>query len=357
MILRACATLLLFVLLPLALVGLARADPPRIARPVPVAPGAATAIPPLPPAVIDPTLAIGGEELKARKIETRLSVDVHINGLGPYHFVVDSGADTSVVGLRIAQNQQLPLGTPVVLNGMTGSDQVDRVKVDSLTLGPSTVKQLELPVLREGDIGGDGLIGIDALAHQRLMLDFERRLITVEDARRPMKTLPGEIVIVARSRRGQLLLTQVRADRLPLLAVIDTGAEITIGNTALRDMLLRKHHGKLWTIDAIGVTGAHIQLPMAWIDELQIGPITLQNVPVAFADVPPFELFGLSRQPSLMLGTDILETFRRVSLDFRARKVRFQVRQCRREGFILSTTPENLHTRVSSTAAADVCVH
>ena len=149
---------------------------------------------------------IGGKELKARQIETRLSVAVQVNGRGPYHFVVDSGADTSVVGLRIAQRQQLPLGSPVILNGMTGSDQVDQVKVESLTLGPSIVRQLELPVLREDDLGGDGLIGIDALARQRLMLDFERRLITVEDARRPMKALPGEIVIVARSRRGQLLL-------------------------------------------------------------------------------------------------------------------------------------------------------
>ena len=46
---------------------------------------------------------------------------------------------------------------------------------------------------------------------------------------------------------------------------------------------------------------------------------------MAFADVPPFKLFGLSDQPALLLGTDILESFRRVSLDFRARKVRFQL--------------------------------
>jgi predicted aspartyl protease len=357
MILRACATLLLFTLSPLALVSDARAEPPRISRPLPVPLGTSTAMPPLPTAAIDPTLTIGGKELKARQIETRLSVAVQVNGRGPYHFVVDSGADTSVVGLRIAQSQQLPLGSPVILNGMTGSDQVDRVKVESLTLGPSTVRQLELPVLREDDLGGDGLIGIDALARQRLMLDFERRLITVEDARRPMKALLGEIVIVARSRRGQLLLTQVRADRLPVLAVIDTGAEMSIGNTALRDLLLHKGRGRFWTTEAIGVTGAHIQLPMAWIDELQVGPIRLQNVPVAFADVPPFELFGLARQPALMLGTDILETFHRVSLDFRARKVRFEVRQCRRDGFNLSSTPEYLYTRVSSTAMAGVCAH
>jgi predicted aspartyl protease len=330
------------------------AQAPRIGKPVPVPLGPST-ISPLPPAVIDPTLAIGGMDLKARETETRLSVDVRIDGRGPYHFVVDSGADTSVIGLQIVKSLQLPLGSPVILNGMTGSEEVDRVKVDALTLGPSTVRNVELPVLRETDVGGDGLIGIDALAEQRLMLDFEKRLIKVEGARKPWKNEPGDIVIVARRRRGQLILTQVRAAGLPVLAVIDTGAEVTIGNTALRDRLLRKHRQKLWTADMIGVTGVHVQMLMAVIDELRVGPVTLEDVPIAFADVPPFGLFGLSDEPALLLGTDVLQTFRRVSLDFRARKVRFQVRTCHPEEVVFSTVPERFHTRLLSTGLADVC--
>lgn len=348
------ASLLAFpFLLYLPSMSFADGEAPQIRKPVPAA--ASPAIPPLSPAVVDPTLAIAGEDLKARKSETRLSVDVEVDGRGPYRFVVDSGADTSAVGLQIAKSLQLPRGSPVILNGMTGSDQVDRVEVESLTLGPNTVRNVELPVLRESDVGGDGLIGIDALGQQRLMLDFERRSIRVEDARKPWKTAPGDIVIVARRRRGQLILTQVRAAGLPLLAVIDTGAEITIGNTALRDRLARKHPDKFWNTEATGVTGVHIQLPMAVVDELQVGPVTLEDVPIAFADVPPFKLFNLLNEPALLLGTDILQTFRRVSLDFRARKVRFQVRTCRPEGVIFSTTPERFHTRLLSTGTADVC--
>ena len=67
-------------------------------------------MPPLPPAVIDDTLAIGGDDVDARKVETRLTVQVGVNGRGPYHFIVDSGADTSAVGIRIARQLQLPLG-------------------------------------------------------------------------------------------------------------------------------------------------------------------------------------------------------------------------------------------------------
>ena len=103
----------------------------------------------------------------------------------------------------------------------------------------STISNLELPALREQDLGGEGMIGIDALVEQRLMMDFEKRVIKAEDARQPAKLLDGEIVVTARRRRGQLILTQVKAAGLPIEAVIDTGSEISIGNLALRDKLIR----------------------------------------------------------------------------------------------------------------------
>jgi hypothetical protein len=327
----------------------AAAQPPQISKPRPAPPSAST-MPPLPPAIIDDTLSIGGDDVNARKVETRLSVDVRVNGRGPYQFVVDSGADTSVIGLRIAHDLQLPLGTPAVLHGMTDIDIVDRVKVDELTLGPSTVRNLELPALREQDLGGAGMIGIDALVRQRLMLDFEKHLIRVEDASKPPpRPLPDEIVVTAQLRHGQLILTQVRAVGLSLNAVIDTGSQITIGNIALRDKIVRRWKAKLETVTATGVTGKEISLQLARIAELRLGPVTLRNVPMAFADVPPFRVFGLSDRPSLLLGTDLLETFRRVSLDFRSRKVRFQLRQCATQGIVLSTSHTAAPTLLSST--------
>ena len=330
----------------------AAAERPRISKPRPAPPSPST-MPPLPPAAIDDTLAIGGEEVDARKVETRLTVEVRVNGRGPYHFVVDSGADTSVVGLRIARELELPLGTPVVLNNMTDRNIVDRVHVAELTLGPSTIRDLELPALREQDLGGAGMIGIDALVRQRLMMDFEKRLIKVEDATKPAKSLPGEIVVTARWRRGQLILTEVKAAGISLDAVIDTGSQITIGNLALRDKLVRRRHSKLETVSATGVTGKTVELQIARIGELKLGPITLRNVPIAFADVPPFDVFGLSDEPALLLGTDLLETFRRISLDFRARKVRFQLRRCSQSVAIGPTGRSSL-TRLSSTGA-EVC--
>jgi predicted aspartyl protease len=316
----------------------------------------AAKMPPLPPAVIDNALDIGGNDIDARKVRTRMTVAVRVNGQGPFRFVVDSGADTSVIGQRIARVLQLPPGTPVLLNGMTETTRVDRVLVKQLQLGESTVPDLQLPVLREEHVGGEGMIGIDALVEQRLLMDFEKRTIKVEDARKPPpRAEAGEIVVTARRRRGQLILTQVTANKRPVDAVIDTGSEITIGNLALRDRLIRRFPDRFTTIGVTGVTGAKVDLQLARIAELKIGTITLRDFPIAFAEVPPFAVFGLSEQPALLLGTDILEAFRRVSLDFRARKVRFQLKRCGSTGITLSTAPSASLARLSSNGNNETC--
>ena len=311
----------------------------------PSAPPPPVNVMPLPPAVIDDALAIGGDDLAAREVETRMVVPVTINGQGPFRFAVDSGADTSVIGQRRARALALPAGTPVTLHGTTASSVVDRVLVDELDLGQSTIRALELPVLQERHLGADGLIGIDALVEQRLMLDFEAQVIKIEDARRPAQMLDGDVVVTARLRRGQLILTQARANGRSIDAVIDTGSQITIGNSRLRDELIRRRVGVFTTVEATGVTGVTVPLQIARVRELRLGTVLLQDVPIAFADVPPFAVFGLDDRPALLLGTDLMATFRRVSLDFRARKVRFQLRRCRTD-VVLATSPSAAISRV-----------
>jgi hypothetical protein len=89
------------------------------------------------------------------------------------------------------------------------------------------------------------------------------------------------------------------------------------------------------------------QLQLAVIEELRLGSVSLLNVPIAFADVPPFALFGLAQEPALLVGTDLLEHFRRVSLDFHARKVRFQLKRCAPTGVVFSTSSTFLASRLS----------
>lgn len=319
----------------------AKAVDPTIAR-----------MPTLPPAILDDALVIGGTEIDAKTLASRMTVAVKVNGSGPYRFVVDSGADSSVVGERVARLLKLPLGRRTILNSITDSQYVDRVLVDELELGPTKVQDLEIPVLRERDLGAHGMLGLDALVEQRLMLDFEKRLITIDDGRTPLPKFNDEIVVTARLRKGQLILTQVRAGTQQLDAVVDTGSEITIGNSALRDKLLKRNPRQFTEIEVTGVTGTTSKLQLARIPLLRIGSVTMHNVPVAFADVPPFGVFGLANKPSLLLGTDLMASFRKVSLDFRERKVRFQLRRCN-SAVSIRLASQLYSSRFGSTNAAD----
>jgi len=284
--------------------------------------------PTIKPATLDDKLEVTGDAIEAEQRRTRLSVDVQINGKGPFNFVVDSGADRTVVGQDLADRLALPAGPSVRLSDMAGTSTVGTVLVDSLSLGATSADTLTTPVLPEAYIGAQGIIGIDALAEQRVMLDFENRQITVQDGRRPVATTADEIVVVARLRKGQLILTEVTAGSERLYAIVDTGSEITIGNSALRKRIFAGRKPPPATrITLTSVTGQTIDADLVVLPQMKVGKLKLEGVSVAFADVPPFALFGLKDQPAMLLGTDLLRAFRRVSLDFQNRKVRFQLKR------------------------------
>jgi predicted aspartyl protease len=281
------------------------------------------------PATIDDSLEIIGEAIAAEEDRSRLAVSVWLNDRGPYRFIVDSGADRSVVGEAIATRLALPAGPGVRLFDVAGNRDASTVRLASLRVGASEVSNLLAPVLQERHLGAHGILGIDALADQRLMLDFERREVTVQDSsRRPAEADEDEIVVVARRRRGQLIITQASAGETRIQAVIDTGAEVTLGNSALKARVLGGRRPlRSEQIELVGVSGEKVVADLVIVPEMRVGRLRIGNVPVAFADIPPFRLFGLTEVPAVLLGTDVLEAFRRVSLDFGAKRVRFQMRR------------------------------
>lgn len=286
----------------------------------------------IPPATLDDTLNIEGDAIEAERRRSRLFIEGYINDTGPYRFLVDSGADRSVVSVELAELLALPEAGTAMLQSMAGRSRVSMVRLESLRIGSSISENLNVPALPRAFVGADGLLGIDALAAQRILLDYQRRSVTVQPSKTPISSsnMGGssgdgeEIVVTARRRNGQLIITQVRADGLPLYAVIDSGSEITLGNMALSERLFsRKQITDPQTITMVSVTGETLTANLGILPELRIGSLILRGLPIAFADAGPFRLFGLADRPALLLGSDVLKVFRRVALDFGNRRVRF----------------------------------
>lgn len=259
-------------------------------------------------------------------IGQRMTVATHVNGIGPFSFTIDTGAARSVVSDRLASRLSLPVGKMVTIYGIDGPSPASTVRVDSLRVGARERKDIAAPVLPERSLGSSGFLGIDALKDERVLMDFKRNRVTIaQSAREAMEGEAGVIVVTGRSRFGQLILTDARVGGIKVRAIIDTGAQNTIGNLPLRRMMAKRGDAPGQKTSIIGVTGAELPAEATSIRRITLGGMEVTHMPIAYADVQTFRLFGLEDKPAILVGMDVLRMFERVAVDFKEREVRFRV--------------------------------
>lgn len=281
----------------------------------------APAVPPVPVAVDQQT----AETLDYRvAADTRMTVPVNIGNRGPYHFVVDTGSERTVISSELARALGLGPGEDVMVSSMTEVSLVSTVIVPTLRVGQRTMDGIQAPALARADLGAAGILGVDTLQTQRVVFDFGRREMTIMPSRRVDPRWPeGEIVITARSRFGRLMLIDADVDGQRVYVIVDTGAQITVGNTALRRALERRHRlGPTAPVQLVSVTGGQFSADYTLARRIRIGGANIVNLPVAFAEADPFRQLELTDRPAILLGMDALRLFDRVSVDFANRRVR-----------------------------------
>ena len=266
---------------------------------------------------------------------TRVGAAVFIDGRGPFTFVIDTGAGTTSIADSLADRLALPPLQPVVVHGITEARVTRSVGVNRLQLSGLGFRNLTCPVFSREQLGADGLIGLDVLGRFKLRFDVMRRSASLT-MRGVSIVMGGDIQTGSRIRReglraipgrfGQMMLTQVTVDGQPTIAFIDSGAQYSIGNLALRRAVAarRSDGGRLArAVPIYGVTGQSLSADLARVDELRLGSTRLGPTPLLFADLHCFGTLGLSDRPALLIGADLLGRFREVTLDFPADTVTF----------------------------------
>ena len=218
---------------------------------------------------------------------------------------------------------------PARVHTVVGVRERPGVLIDRLQVGERSRKRVRvasLPLTSEID----GVLGVDWLEGQRLEIGFKDKSLAITGSKADIAKEGLVAVVPARRRMGQLTIVDADLSGKRINAIIDSGSQMTLCNGALRDMVAasnpRNRSGKdpqlvtMETVAGESFSGELIYLPFLRLGDLQMG-----NVPVVFADMHVFDVWGLKTKPAVVLGMDLLTQFNSVALDYGRSEVRFDL--------------------------------
>ena len=254
----------------------------------------------------------------------RMTVPVSIGRSGPYRFIVDTGAERTVIASELARRLGLGPGELATVHSMSEVSDIATVIIPELKVAGKSVLGINAPALSRRNLGAEGMLGVDSLQTQRVSFDFVRQEMKITPSRRREEKWPDDVIVItARNRFGHLVLIDASVDGQRVWVIVDTGSQISVANSALRTKLARKGRlGRVFPAEMTSVTGGRIMVDRTTVNRIRIGGMEITDMPIAFADVHPFRKLGLTDRPAILLGMDALQLFQRVSVDFANRRVK-----------------------------------
>jgi predicted aspartyl protease len=262
----------------------------------------------------------------------RVVAPVFIDGKGPFRFVVDTGASHSTFSpqLTTALGLTPSLDALLLLNGVTGVAQVPTVTVDRIQAGDLIVNDVQVPVVLSSIMAGaDGILGVAGLRNQRILVDFRHDRIVITRWAHAIDT-GGFLRIPARRVAGGLLMVDARVGGVKARAVIDTGAERTLGNGALRDALRVQQRGRggpRWAdTEVYGATTDVANGESSIAPPIKLGSAVIKGTEVTYGDFHIFKVWQLESRPAALIGMDVLGTVGAIVLDYSRPELYLDVR-------------------------------
>jgi hypothetical protein len=261
-------------------------------------------------------------------VSNSVRVKARVNGKGPYTFLLDSGAGTTTISTRVADDLNLAIEGTIVARGIGGYGEIGYAEVDSIVIGKLSWHLPRMTVFDFASLGKgltrlDGILGYDLFARFPMMIDFDRSQITLyhpDRAKTPAigDSIPFDIYL-------QLPLISATLDGRPVRLAIDLGAQVGV-------MLLHRSRAYRAMVDdssfkwdateITGVGGSHT-VKSTVCDSLWVGaqridrPVVLASEDFAGVPLPDY-IEGL-------LGVEVLRQFNLV-IDYPARVFRFDKR-------------------------------
>jgi len=248
----------------------------------------------------------------------RIWAPVLINGEGPYRLGLDTGASRSAVTRRVAERLRVPIYVDSVkLRGVTGSSIASAIRAETLEVGDLLVGNATMPIVADAFGGAEGVLGAEGLKDKRIVIDFAYDQISIARSHNQAPP-PGFAVVPFRFSEMRGMRVRAMVGSVPVTALIDTGAQMTVGNLALREALARRRGEKDEFEDAIiGVTEDIQMATQVRVPTIVAGDLLVRNANILFSDLYIFDHWGLASRPALLIGMDVIGALDALIIDYR----------------------------------------
>jgi len=258
----------------------------------------------------------------------RIWAPVYLNGKGPYRLVLDTGASHSAITVRVANELGLPLvdTKTMLLHGVTGSAVVPFVKVETFVVGDMEAHDILLPIVPDALGGADGVLGMQGLEDKRIAIDFMHDRITISRSHFRRADYGYETIPLTRTPNG-LLMTTAYIGGVRIKAIIDTGGQATVANPALQVALRRRHPER--DLRPSSITGATDDVQAGQdlpVPPVSLGPVVISAPFLTVSDLQIFELWKMTKEPTMLIGIDTLGLLDNLIIDYRRMELQVRTR-------------------------------
>ncbi|HTV50242.1 MAG TPA: aspartyl protease family protein [Steroidobacteraceae bacterium] len=257
----------------------------------------------------------------------RIWAPVLINGKGPYRLVLDTGANRSAVTAAVAASLGIAVdpSAQVLLRGVTGSASVPTIHVNNMLVGELMIESPTLPIVPDALGGAQGVLGTEGLGDKRILIDFLHDRITIRRAGSHWRE-GGYVDVPIQLTSERLLTTRARVGGIWAKAIIDTGAQSSVANSALLEALQRRHHYRLTPDEVVGTTDDVQPGQDAAVPAIQLGDISIEGARLTMGDLRIFEAWKLTKEPAILIGMDTLGLVESIIIDYKHRALMIRPR-------------------------------
>jgi len=215
---------------------------------------------------------------------------VHVNGSGPFEFILDTGAGTSLLSSDLAKQLEVKIIGSKEGQSAGGKVAVSLAKTDSLAVGETELHDVDVGIVDLAHIGKtigakvDGDLGYNFLKHFRLTIDYGSCEVRLDDPKRVEnfgRSAKTEVPMRLASPAKPLILVDVHANgRGPFQFAIDTGTS----TTAITPGLAKEVAAATSPVGPVTTGGTHVDVTAGTLQSFQVGAAKIDNMPVVVAD-------------------------------------------------------------------------